>query len=97
MPPRPSFKSDAVLWESSQAAVFDAARGAPGVLSELRGLGSRRAHAHLQPKAKAPPIITNDEAAHAAKEATAKEATAKEATAKEALLSIPLFSSQDVM
>jgi len=47
MPPRPSFKSDAVLWESSQAAVFDAARGAPGVLSELRGLGSRRAHAHL--------------------------------------------------
>ena len=92
MPLRPSFKSDAVLWESSQAAVFDSARGAPGVLSELRGLGSRRAHAHLQPKAKAAPIITNDEAAHAA-----KEATAKEDTAREALLSIPLFSSQDVM
>jgi hypothetical protein len=47
MPPRPSFKSDAVLGESSQAAVFDAAPGAPGVLSELCGLGSRRAHAQL--------------------------------------------------
>ena len=92
MPPRPSFKSDVVLGESSQAAVFDAARGAPGVLSELCGLGSRRAHAQLYPKTKAAPIITNDEAAHAA-----KEATAKEGTARQALLSIPLFSSQDVM
>jgi hypothetical protein len=57
------------------------------VLSELCGLGSRRAHAQLYPKAKAAPIIANDEAAHAAREAMAREAN----------LSIPLFSSQDGM
>jgi hypothetical protein len=62
------------------------------VLSELCGLGSRRAHAQLYPKAKAAPIITNDEAAHATREAVAREAVAREAN-----LSIPLFSSQDAM
>jgi hypothetical protein len=62
------------------------------VLSELCGLGSRRAHAQLYPKAKAAPIIANDEAAHAARGAMAREAMAREAN-----LSIPLFSSQDGM